>query len=284
MQKDQTHSFDDTGKVVFDDHYNQPDPRAYFEHLGALGYRIAGEAQPLIGVTIEGLKEARNLSKVKIADVGSSYGINSALMKGDLTLDDLSDHYRSPLLDGMSAEEVLKRDTQYYRDHLTDTTREVVGLDVSEKAIAFAVNSGALDEGIARNLEEESLTPTDIAKLRGTDLIVSTGAIGYVTEKTFEQVLDATSANRPWIANCVLRMFPYESYEKFLAERGYVTEKLPTTLKQRRFATREEQENVLANLKSLGLDPTGLESEGTYHAEFFLSRPKEEAGKEITLP
>lgn len=285
MQTDTSHEFDfdATGKVVFDDHYNQPDPRAYYEHLGRLGYRIAGEAQPVIDQTIEALRKIRNLSTVKVVDIGTSYGINAVLMKGDLSLDELSDHYRSPVMEDMSPDEVLTRDKEFYGKHLTDDSRKVVGMDISEAAIKYSVKAGMLDEGIAADLENETLDPEDAAKIRGADIVLSTGAVGYVSERTFDQVLDAAGGTKPWVANCVIRMFSYEPFEKLLAQRGYVTEKLPVTLTQRRFATREEQENVLENLESLGLDPTGLESEGTYQAEYFISRPAEEAKTPLTL-
>lgn len=269
--------FDDTGKVVFDDYYNQPDPRAYFEHLGRLGYRIAGEAQPIIERTISALCEMRDLPTVKVVDVGSSYGINAALLKGDISLDELSDRYRSPVVEGMTPEEVLARDRTYYDEHLTDDSRTVIGLDVSEEAISFAVEAGVLDGGIVADLEENRLDSESAGLIRGAELVMSTGAVGYVSEKTFSQVLDATGESRPWVANCVIRMFPYDGFEELLAERGYITEKLPLTLTQRRFASREEQENTLENLEKMGLDPTGLEAEGTYQAEFFLSRPADEA-------
>jgi hypothetical protein len=53
-----------------------------------------------------------------------------------------------------------------------------------------------------------------------------------------------------------------------------VTEKLEgRTFVQRRFATADEQEEVLEQLRERGVDPTGKESEGYLLAEFYLSRP-----------
>ena len=81
--------FDDTGKVVFDDYYDQPDPRAYFTTLRELDYRIAGEAQPIMQTTLEALRSCRGEDSVKVVDLGASYGINSARLRCDLTIDDL---------------------------------------------------------------------------------------------------------------------------------------------------------------------------------------------------
>lgn len=277
MQKIQEQQFDDTGKVVFDDAYNQPDPRMYFDHLGECGYRIAGEAQPVIATTLEAVTNTRQLEQRKVIDIGSSYGINAALMKCDITLKELYDHYLDDAVAGMDRREVVQTDIRYYKNQNCDPDIKVVGIDVSEHALQYGVETGLLDAAIAKNLEEERLAPAEEAKLQGADLVMSTGAIGYVTEETVGQVLDATTSTRPWVANTVLRMFPYDAYVELLAEMGYVTEKLDTTLRQREFANEEERENCLENLRSLGLDPEGKESDGSYHAEFFLSRPADEA-------
>jgi hypothetical protein len=87
-----------------------------------------------------------------------------------------------------------------------------------------------------------------------------------------------TRDEQPWIANFVLRMFPFDAIEETLSEWGYTTEKLHgQTFAQRQFASVEEQEQVLEHLVKRGIDPTGKESEGQLLAEFYLSRPAKEA-------
>ena len=49
--------------------------------------------------------------------------------------------------------------------------------------------------------------------------VLSTGAVGYVSDKTFRAILDA--ATRPlWIVSFVLRMFPYDACQELFEERG----------------------------------------------------------------
>ena len=75
-------------------------------------------------------------------------------------------------------------------------------------------------------------------------------------------------------------MFPFDAIEETLSEQGYVTEKLEgRTFIQRRFASAEEQEQVLEQLSDLGIDPTGKEADGHLHAEFYLSRPARDAAE-----
>lgn len=269
-------ALDDTGKLVLDDQYGQIDPRLYYNDLQKWDYCIPGAAQPSLEGTIKALRKTRQLTKLKVLDIGCSYGINAALQRTSLTLDDLYTYYADPAFADLSPEEMLQRDIPYYREHVTDPDLEVVGLDVSARAIRYAVKAGLLDDGVSENLEENRISPEAIEAIHDVDLIMSTGAIGYVTEKSMAQVLKASSDKRPWMAHFVLRMMPYEPTAELLTERGYVTERLPGTFPQRRFASQEERDNVFANLQDRGLDPAGKESEGLYHSEFFLSRPADE--------
>lgn len=284
MTDSSTEQYDETGKAVFNDAYNQPDPRMYYEDLGKLGYRIAGEAQPQIARTVSELANTRDDQQPKVIDIGSSYGINAALLNSNLTLDHLSRHYRSDKITDWNRARVLERDREFFSEHESGMNCEIVGIDISAPALQYAVDAGLLDAAIAVNLEEETLAPKQAALLSDADLIMSTGAVGYVSETTFEQVLDACEESRPWVANSVLRMFPYDGFLELLENRGYVTEKYESTLIQRAFASEEEQSNVMENLKDVGVNPSGLEANGHYHAEFFLSRPRDEAMRTIFEP
>lgn len=283
VQTDTQRQYDDTGKVVFDDYYNQPDPRMYFTSLGELNYRIAGEAQPVFGRTLEALRSTRDISDIKTIDLGCSYGINSALMKYDVELDDLSEHYRDETLDQLDRDQVLRRDVRYFSEHERDPRIETVGIDTSANAINYALDAGLLDGGIVKNLEEDAFDGREAGLLDDADLFISTGCIGYVTEESIGKILKATEKDRPWMAHTVLRMFSFEPYRQLLSDRGYVTEQLDGTLLQRQFATEAEKEHVIENLREVGIDPEGYESDGWYHANVFVARPAEEAKQPLSI-
>ena len=48
---------------------------------------------------------------------------------------------------------------------------------------------------------------------------------------------------------------------------------------QRRFSCDEERDFTLRHLDESGLDVTGREAEGTFHTEFYLSRPAAEVAE-----
>ena len=156
-----------------------------------------------------------------------------------------------------------------------------IGLDASPEAIAYAHGVGLIDEGLAMDLEASGLPERAQHVVTKADLIVSTGAVGYVGEKTFSRLLGAFPQEQPpWIASFVLRAFDYGPITTALAERGLVTERFEgATFVQRRFRDLEEYESTLNLLRASGVDPVGKEADGLLHAELFVSRPATEVGR-----
>ena len=267
-------------KANMDHIYDQADPRAYFRELKKLGYAIPGAAKPVFQKLISHLQRRQN-ETLQVLDIGCSYGVNAALLKHDLSMPELFDHWGGERLAGASTNEVVEHDQSYFSNLDGSEDIRVIGLDLAENAVRFGEEVGLLDGGLAVNLETEPLSADAKEHLAPVDLMISTGCVGYVTEKSFDQLLPACSVgNQPWIANFVLRMFPFEDIQDSLAERGYLTEKLVgQTFVQREFAFAEEREQVLEQLFEIGVDPSGKETEGHLLAEFFLSRPSKDAAE-----
>jgi SAM-dependent methyltransferase len=267
-------------KANMDDVYDQPDPRAYFRELRKLGYAIPGAAKPIFQKLISHLR-ARRDNAVSILDLGCSYGVNAALLKHDLSMPELYEHWGQKALVDATPGEVVARDRDFFSSLDEQEDISVIGLDQAESAVAFAEEAGLLDEGLAVNLEIGPLPDMATKELASIDLVTSTGCVGYVTEKSFETLLPTVTQGRsPWMGNFVLRMFPFDSIEETLNDWGYVTEKLKgRTFVQRDFASAEEQEQVSEQLREQGIDPTGKETEGKLLAEFYLSRPASEAAE-----
>lgn len=267
-------------KANMDHIYNQNDPRMYFGELGKLNYAIPGIAKPIFQQLISHLQRRRN-DTIRVLDLGCSYGVNAALLKHNLSLGELFEHWGQKKLKDATSEEVIANDRQFFADLGEPEYIEVIGLDLAKNAIAYAEDVGLLDEGFATNLETNLLPATAKEELASVDLVASTGCIGYVTEKSFERLLPAiTQGQSPWMGNFVLRMFPFDAIEETLNDWGYVTEKLTDqTFFQRRFASTDEQEQMLEHLSDQGIDPTGMEAEGDLLAEFYLSRPIKDAAE-----
>lgn len=268
------------GKLDFSDIYAKPDPRRYAAVLGALDYRIPGEAAPVFRQMIAACRRTAGRRELAIADVGCSFGINAALLRHDVSLRSFFARYKTRPLRTLAASSLVRADREFYAETLDDEDLRFTGLDVSEAAIAYACDVGLLDDGISENLEAGPPSAATRLLLSEIDLVISTGCVGYVTERTFTRILDCQPSRRPWIASFVLRMFPYERIASALASRGYVTEKWEgRAFPQRRFGGPSERAHTLAALAARGLDPRGLEAEGYIQAEFYLSRPADEAAR-----
>jgi hypothetical protein len=264
-------------KANFDRIYKCDDPREYYRVLHGLDYIIPDLAKPLFRSVVEASTAVRGQAP-RVLDLGCSYGINAALLRYPLDLGRLAQRYRDFDISGLSPGEVTSLDRHYFSSWPTDFQGTIAGLDVAGPAIRYAMAAGLLDDGVVEDLESRPPTAQACAVLEGTDLVISTGCVGYVGERTFERILAAAGSSRPWIASFVLRMFSYRSIENALACHGYVTERLEgVTFVQRRFHSASEAEETLKVLRRQGVDPTGKEAEGLLHAEFYLSRPADEA-------
>ena len=271
-----------SGKANFELVYDLEDPREYFNVLGEFDYCVPQHGQLVFGELARARRGGDESRKLGVVDVCCSYGINAALLKHETTLDDLYDRYRSEELSGLSGEELAEADTAFYGERRRRTAPNVVGVDVARNAVAYGVRSGLLDAGFAENLEEDEPTDELGHAVAGADLLTITGGVGYVSELTFERLLermmDGSEGRAPWVAAFALRWVSYENISDALSKYGLVTEKLEGhTFTQRRFTDTEEREYVLEELAEMDIDPTGKEDTGWYHADFYLSRPAEDS-------
>ena len=262
-------------KANFDEIYVKNDPRAYFSVLGALDYMIPDVAGPVVGQLLRAFARAHGRKPV-VLDVGSSYGINAAVQRFPVTFTSLRRRYARHEMAALEAEEVARLDRSYYQSWPDTGIAKFVGLDTSANAIRYAKDVGLIEDGIVADLEKGPLPPGAAEIVRGVDVILSTGAVGYVSDRTYRALLSA--ASRPvWIVSFVLRMFPYHDLQTLFAQKKLVTERLRSALfAQRRFSDVGEFEHCLEQLEKRGLDSRELESRGLLQADLFVSRPANE--------
>lgn len=265
------------GKASFEHIYDLEDPREYFGTLGGMGYAAPRHGYDLFSALAGSIRP--DGERLTILDVCCSYGINGALLKYDVTLDDLYARYGSAEAARMTSAGLAESDRGFYGRRQRPDGPRVIGLDVAENAIAYGVAAGMLDDGVAENLEAGEPSEKLERLVSDVDLITVTGGVGYITGLTFERLLQSLpEGRRPWVAVLALRWVDFGPLAELFSRYGYVTERLEGhTFEQRRFADADEQEYVCEELSKMGVDPVGKESEGSYHAYFYLSRPADEA-------
>lgn len=274
-------TYDDanSGKADFEWTYNRLDPRSYFSALGELDYAIPERAAPIFLRAFDAYATRRRRKRLTVLDIGCSYGVNAAVLKYGRSMAELRRHYGAFDEEQAAPRDVLHADQRAFANELATRDLKVIGIDRAQFAASYAFWAGLLDDAIPENLEEADPSPQAASAISRCDLVISTGVVGYVTERSFARILACQPKGElPWIASFVLRMFDYGPVARMLERHGYVSERLPGRhFRQRRFADAGEQAHVEQMLRGRGLDPEGLESEGSYLAEFFLSRPKADA-------
>jgi hypothetical protein len=264
-------------KANFDAIYSQPDPREYFRVLCGLDYVIPELARVPFAALTAALRR-RHGRKLRIADIGCSYGINAALLRYPLDIQRLSGRYAAAEMQALDSRALAGLDRNYFRSWPVRNRDCFVGVDTSRPAADYALKSGLIEAAVTTNMEESDPTPAEAAALSGLNLVISTGCVGYVTARTLDRILAQQRSNAmPWIANLVLRIFPYDGIADALSRHGLVTEKLEgVTFVQRRFHSEQEYAETLKTLRRLGVRSDGKEADGLFHAELYVSRPAED--------
>ena len=262
-------------KAVFDDIYNEADPRSYFSVLGSLNYMIPDVAEPIIRQILAA--KAALYGNVTVLDVGCSYGINAATHRFPVNFTSLLGRYARREMMSIASERLIELDRHFYASWPEIGSADFIGLDISQSAIRYANETGLHVNGVAADLESADLSAADEAILAPANVLLSTGSIGYVSDQTYKKLLKTVS-DRTWAISFVLRMFPFDGFVSAFAEQGMVTEKLSSaTFIQRRFRDADELEKCLSALAERGIDTQGFEAEGLFHADLFLSRPADDA-------
>lgn len=272
---------DDNIKANFDRIYSMPDPREYYRVLHGLDYIIPDLAWPIFQQVTAKLKETRG-RPIKVLDLGCSYGINAALLRYPVDMERLAQRYRDLQSAGLSSEEVIAYDRHYFNSWPKTNGIKTIGLDISKPAIAYAKSAGIIEDGFAEDLEASDPSEQLARALADVDLVISTGCVGYVSEKTFSRLMSCIRTPKPWFASFVLRLYPYSGIERVLQSRGLETEKLESvTFVQRRFHSETEYRDMISALRERGIETEGKEADGLLLAELFLSRL---VGERDTLP
>jgi SAM-dependent methyltransferase len=254
-------------KTDFSRIYTRPDPRALAAALRPLEYQVPRHAAPVVVEVLDGRP---------VLDVCCSYGVNAAQLRCGVDVAELADRYADPALAALDTAALVEADRAFYAGRLRAPEVRMLGLDASAPAVDYARRTGLLADGWAEDLESGDPSPQLAAGVAEVGTIVCTGGVGYVGERTFGRLLDLVDVARLRLVVCVLRVFDYTPIAELLAARGLVTEHRGT-FPQRRFADAAEQAAAVHDVRARGLDPTGRESAGWFHADCFVSLPPSRA-------
>ncbi|WP_421999979.1 hypothetical protein [Roseovarius mucosus] len=264
--------------TIFDDTYDQPDCRAYFRMMDRLGYRNQHHAVAGFRAGLAEMMRLRGLEQARIVDFASSYGIVSALMAHELSLEQVFARYRQPVFDSASSAEVIDLD----RGWLAGLRRpapalHVTGIDVMPNAVAYGRAVGLFQSGFVEDLERAEPSEGLGRELARCDMIVECGSVAQLMPRALDRMLAACGPVKPWVMTSPIRGNERPEATEVLRAHGLVVERLPIPpFIHRRFESPEEQARAIANAQAAGHDTEGVETTGHFHAQILLARPEAE--------
>ena len=265
-------------KKDFTDIYTQNSPVEYLKEMDRLEYSISDSTKPLYNSVIEQLEET--LSRpINVLDLGSSYGINSSLMKYNLTMSELNDFF-------LNGTEPTKKETkQFYEECTSNDNMNFYQIDISEEALKFSEDMNLCERGMNVDLEAEKLNLLE--SLPKMDIVIATGCIGYIGYKAFLNLLrviknrqsnsfeSETEYVAPIFAFSVLRMFDMKDIEEAFETYGYSIVKSDIKpIVQRNFSDPKEKAQTVSLLHDIGIDTKKYEDDGNFYADFYIAKSK----------
>jgi len=167
-------------KTDFTNIYTQDSPYEYLKEMDRLEYSISDSTKPLYNSIIKEIK--KNLSRpVNILDLGSSYGINSSLMKYDLTMLELNEFF----LTGIKP--TKKEIKKFYNECKNKNDMNFYQIDISKEALLFSEEMNLCIKGMDMDLEDEKRNLLEL--LPEMDIVIATGCVGYIGYKAFLNLL-----------------------------------------------------------------------------------------------
>ena len=271
-------------KRNFTDIYTQKFPDDYLEEMKRLHYRIPDKTKTLYLSLAEQLY--KKLSRpINILDIGSSYGINAALMKHDLEMSDLENYFLQ------EENTTLEQTKQFFEKMPSNDHLKFFQIDISDNALQFSEDVKLCKKGICVNLETESLP---IKEVPSFDMIIATGCIGYIGYRAFSNLFELikkqqtkysqSEIEKPVFAFSVLRIFDMEKIQQTFDYYGYSLVRTDLDpIRQRRFSDSGEKSHTVSLLHSKGIDSKGFEDDGHFYAHFYIASPKKLESQLISM-
>lgn len=265
-------------KKDFTDIYTQDSPYRYLKEMDRLEYSISDSTKPLYNSIIGQLEE--ELSRpINVLDLGSSYGINSSLIKYNLTMSELNNFF-------LNETEPTKKETrQFYEECTSNDNINFYQIDISEEAIKFSEEMNLCERGINVDLEAEKLNLLE--SLPKIDVVIATGCVGYIGHRAFSNLLKVIKNRQsnsiesekeyidPIFAFSVLRMFGMEGIEEVFETNDYSIVKSDIKpIRQRNFSDSKEKIQAISLLHGMGIDTKKYEDDGNFYADFYIAKSK----------
>ncbi|MEQ3552579.1 hypothetical protein WIS52_19065 [Pseudonocardia nematodicida] len=260
-------------KLDFSNVYSSSSPVPLIELYRNLDYVVPYHVEHFVARLIDRLALRHALATPRVVDIGCSYGLSALMLQQGRQYDDIST---------VDLELWHHRPETAPKSPTGKTGIEVFGVDPSAAAIDFCQRTSVQRWSWAGDLERDDLPAEYCQVAKQANFILSSGAYGYITERSVCRILDQIEdPGRCWIGNFALTPLDYRSSAMAFADYGYKTEASPFLFPHRRFSSKQERDGTVATLREAGLDASVEERTGYLHTRFYLSRPVEDAVEDL---
>ncbi len=276
-------------KKKFTDIYTQNSPYQYLNEMRNLHYRIPDATKPLYKSLAKQLYQ--NLNRpINILDLGSGYGINSAILTFDLTMSDLDNFFLKN-----EKPPTIKQTKQFFAQQPHRNSKlNFYHIDISAPALKFSEEAGLCKGSLCVNLENDN--PNMPEEFFPIDLVIATGCVGYIGYRSFGRLFEilneyqakVESTQRspritPIFAFSILRIFPIDKITRAFDYYGLTLKKSEMEpICQRRFVNEDEMQQTISLLQDSGIATSNLEEMGSFFADFYVGCPIEKK-QELSL-
>lgn len=258
--------------------YTQDSPHSYLKEMSRLNYDISDSTKLLYNDIIKQLE--KTLSRpINVLDLGSSYGINSSLIKYNLSMSELNNFFLNETVS------TKKETKEFYEKCTCNDNLNFYQIDISKEALKFSEEMNLCKRGINIDLEDEKLnSPESFPKI---DMVIATGCIGYIGYKAISNLFKIiknrqSNSNEPEnehvtpiFAFSVLRMFDMDDIKKVFEMNNYSVVKSDIkSIRQRNFSDPKEKAETISILHGMGIDTKKHEDDGNFYAEFYIAKSK----------
>lgn len=220
--------------------YTRYSPKEYASYLlDALNYDVPFGTMKAMKPYSDALVSDRG---VRMTFAGSSYGFDSAALLHNVTRADLIKRWTDD-------ETVFEK----FPPHNSDN--DVTMIDIEPEPLRFATDVRLCDRSFVANLARPYAPELERHLNDATDMLVASGVTSYIGLDGLERLLQAGFADGrvKFLCFSALRYLDSEAFVNACHRHGLIVRKIRDDLKQRDYASEEEQRSVLAALDRKGI-------------------------------
>lgn len=224
-------------KHNFDDIYAQTTPSQYAAHIiGELDYQLPFIAMHRLRPLCESMSE--KTQPLNITVLGSSYGLEAAFLKSQLTTADLLARW----MDETTVYEVFPKTPQY----------RINFVDIQPEPLEYAQQVGLCDQYIVADMSKPFADDLLHLLKSESDLITGIGLAYYIGKTGFEQLVQTAfvDGNAQVLCYSLPNYHDETDVKAICRAHGVSLEPLGDTLRQRNYANEKEKASIHAQLKA----------------------------------